>query len=644
MYYGVQYYPEHWPEARWPVDARMMQAAGVNMVRMGEFAWSAVEPEEGKLDFGLFDRAIALLADHGIRTLLCTPSRTPPPWVYRQYPGVRNTTVDGQRNNAGFRYLIGLAHPDFVRLAERIDRAVIEHFAGNDAIVGWQVDNEVGQGNDCYCESCRALFHAYLREKYGAVERLNAAWGAHFWSFTFADFADVPFPDRLQHPSPQLALEYRRFMSKLNVDFTRWRADLIHRLDPGKWVTTNFQSFMVQHTDYHRLATVLDINGMNHYPARSPEFILDYYRGARGKALVLEQCTRLGPVDIGEGWMRLWAWRAIAHGAAGVNFFRWRQCRWGQEQHADGILPHAGQENRRYRELARMGAEIRAVGELIDRTQPRAEVALLSSYESRWAIEFGVGQKEMRAELDAVRFHDALVRQNITTDALDPREDLARYKLVIAPRLFCVDADIAANLERFVRGGGVLCLTAASGVVDEYNVSFDAPRPGPLRELAGVVVSDLAPLHAPVPLRADPTLGMFGAEAHAMADEIHPTTAQTLATFDAGWRRGLPAITLNRYGAGQVIYLGTILEGDDLAAFVRYLRELAGVTPILATPAGVIAHERVGEGVRLLFLLNKNETPVSVALPAGWRDAFTGDSCAQVEIGGVDVRLLRTES
>lgn len=640
MYYGVQYYPEHWPPERWPVDAAMMQRAGVNAVRMGEFAWSAIEPEEGKLDFSLFDEAIRILADHGIKVLMCTPSRTPPPWVYRKHPGVVNTTVDGRLNNAGFRYLIGLAHPEFVALAQRIDQAVIEHFARNDAITGWQIDNEVGQGNDCYCERCRTLFHAYLREKYGTVERLNAAWGTHFWSFTSTDFADVPFPDRLQHPSPQLALAYRRFMSKLNVDFTRWRYELIHRLDPGKWVTTNFQSFMVQHTDYHDMAKWLDVNGMNHYPARSPEYILDYYRGTRGKAIVLEQCTRLGPIDIGEGWMRLWAWRAIAHGAVGINFFRWRQCRWGQEQHADGILPHGGQVNRRYRELARMGAEVKAVAELIDRTAPHADVALLSSYESRWAIEFGVGQKEMRAELDAIRTHEALVKQNVATDALDPREDLSPYRLVVAPRLFCLDGAVAANLERFVAGGGVLCLTAASGVVDEHNVSFDSPRPGPLREMAGIEISDLAPLHEPVPLAGDDIPGLGGGMAQGMADEIHPVTASVLATFDGGWRRGLPAITANRYGAGMVVYLGTILEGQPLAALISYLRGLAGVASVMETPPGVVAHERVDDRIRLRFLLNYNEAPATVTLPDGWRDAFTGQPCREAEIAAVDMRLV----
>ena len=38
MHFGVQYYLEHWPRERWLIDAQMMQEAGVNSVRMGEFA------------------------------------------------------------------------------------------------------------------------------------------------------------------------------------------------------------------------------------------------------------------------------------------------------------------------------------------------------------------------------------------------------------------------------------------------------------------------------------------------------------------------------------------------------------------------------------------------------------------------------
>jgi beta-galactosidase len=93
-------------------------------------------------------------------------------------------------------------------------------------------------------------------------------------------------------------------------------------------------------------------------------------------------------------------------------------------------------------------------------------------YEGRWAMEAGLNQPAMWGELDVARFHEAFLRRNTPTDAFDPHGDLSRYKLVIAPRLWLVDEAIAANLRAFVRRGGVLCLTAASGVVDEFNKSF----------------------------------------------------------------------------------------------------------------------------------------------------------------------------
>jgi beta-galactosidase len=636
MYYGVQYYPEQWPEERWPIDAAMMQRAGVNTVRMGEFAWSAYEPCEGELHFDWMDRAIQLLNQHGIQVILCTCSRTPPPWVFKKYPGVLNVGEDHHPLNYGKRYTIGLAHPEFIALAERMDRAVIEHYAHHPGICGWQIDNEIGGGNDCYCERCHGYFQAYLKEKYTTIQKLNQSWGENFWSFTFGAFNEVPLPAN----NPQLSLEYRRFLSSLNVDFARSRTEMIHRLDPGKFVTTNFQSFVMKHTDYFQTAEIIDLPGMNHYPPRSPEFIIDYYRGAKNKVIVLEQLSRLAEWDTGEGWMRLWAYRALAHGAVGTIFFRWRTARYGQEQHADGILPHAGQENRRYRELARMGAELKQIGGLIDATRVEAETALLMGYESRWAMEAGLDIKPMAAHLDMTRFSEALLRRNIAADALDPHCDLARYQLVIAPRLWLVDERIAANLTAFVERGGILCLTAASGVVDEFNQSFATPRPGPLAQIAGIEVSDLSPLHDPISITSQAISALDGGQAAAMADEIHPTTAEVLAQYSEGWRKGLPVVTRNRWGKGQVFYLGSVLEGAPLAALVEELCTQAGVQAGLETPENVFAYERRGPAARLLFLLNQNEHPEHISLPTGWRDIFSNAPCAEVEIDAVDLRIL----
>ncbi len=56
---GTAWYPEQWPESRWEADLTLMQKAGVHFVRVGEFAWSRMEPEEGHYDLDWLDRAVA---------------------------------------------------------------------------------------------------------------------------------------------------------------------------------------------------------------------------------------------------------------------------------------------------------------------------------------------------------------------------------------------------------------------------------------------------------------------------------------------------------------------------------------------------------------------------------------------------------
>jgi beta-galactosidase len=654
VFFGVAYYPEHWPEERWSVDAQLMQEAGINGARMGEFAWSKIEPVEGAYDFTWLDKAIALLADHGIKIMMCTLSRTPPPWVFHKYPEIRNVRADGHTSNYGHRYTVCLNNPTFVELSQRIDRAVVEHYAGHKHVIAWHIDNEIGAGNECFCDVCRGKFVAYLRDKYGTVENLNAKWGAHFWSFTFSAFEEVPLPMGVRFPSPSLALEYARFQSKINADFALWRYRLMKELHPAAWVTTNFQTSARTHTDIFDLGQATDVYGTNFYPPMAPEFALDYCRGTRGELLILEQ--RSGQPHwmpaTQPGWMRLWAYRSIAHGANGINFFRWRPCRWGQEEYWHAVLPHSGRPNRRYVELKQMGQELAQIGELIDSTRAKAHVAVVMSYESRWALD-AVSSSQvlppifsndaMNAHQEAEAYHGALMEHGVTADGMDPRGDLSGYKLVIAPRLYCVDAAVAENLSRFVESGGLLCLTARSGVVDEYNVIFEEPAPGPLSQIAGVEVDDYGSLDEVLPLRTklDGPEGLQ--EATIWADEIKVTSAEVLATYGQGWLEGVPAITINAHGKGQVVYIGTALRGDTLTAFLDWLCALADVPVGLNTPDGVRAYQRQSNDVRLLFLLNFGEAAQAVSLDGKWQDTLTGERCTKVELQPADVRILKEE-
>jgi beta-galactosidase len=645
MYYGVAYYPEHWPESRWATDAKLMREAGVNAVRMGEFAWSALEPTADQYDFEWLDRAVALLAEHDIETMMCTCSRTPPPRVFAAHPEILNVRADGRRANYGHRYTICQNNPIFRELAQTIDRAMVEHYAGNEHVIAWHIDNEIGAGNTCYCEVCRREFQAYVREKYGTLDALHQRWGGHFWSFACSDFSEIPTPIGVDTPNPALALEYARFVSARNVEFARWRYQLMKQLSPDKWVTTNFQTERADHTDIFDLGAATDVHGTNFYPPYGTELALDYCRGRQENLIVLEQ--RSGQPHWSEatppGWMRLWAWRSLAHGAEGINFFRWRVCRWGQEQYWHAVLPHSGRPGRRYEELKQMGAEVEQLGGPLAATRPPAKTAVVMSYESRWAMKAVLRDPRMDALSEVRAYHEALMDVNVCTDAMDPREDLSPYSLVIAPRLYCVDQRIADNFAAFVERGGVLCLTPRSGVVDEYNTIFDQPAPGPLAKLAGVEVDDYGALAHALPLRTEAG-GLEGVlEAQVWADEIRPTTARTAAAYAAGWQARAPAITINDFGRGKVVYVGTILREDSLAGLMSWLLELAGVDPVAKTPAGVRALLRRGDQEEYLFLLNFTDSAQSVDLTEGWEDALGGGSAQPVHVEVGDLRILRRE-
>ena len=83
---GTDWYPEQWPEARWEEDLRLMEAAHIKVVRLAEFAWSSMEPSEGRYDFDWLERAIALAAKHHIDSVVGTPTGGPPAWLTQKHP------------------------------------------------------------------------------------------------------------------------------------------------------------------------------------------------------------------------------------------------------------------------------------------------------------------------------------------------------------------------------------------------------------------------------------------------------------------------------------------------------------------------------------------------------------------------------
>ena len=323
LHIGAAYYPEHWPEERWPEDIGLMRALGLSVVRMGEFAWSTFEPAEGQFDFEWLERALVLLAEAGIAAVLGTPTAAPPAWLTTAYPDTLAVDEYGRRAQHGNRCHYCVTSPEYHAAVRRIVEALGERFGGHSNVIGWQLDNEYNRV--CYCERCRAQFQAFLAERYGSLEALNTRWSTRYWSQTYSAWEQIPLP--IGGHNPGLLLEHKRFITECYRRFQGLQlATLRPHLRPGVWVTHNFMGWY-DGFDHYRLSEELDLAswdwyvGSGHNDPLTSGAAHDLTRGfKRQNYWVMETqpgCVNWSAVNnaLNRGETRAMAWHAVAHGA-----------------------------------------------------------------------------------------------------------------------------------------------------------------------------------------------------------------------------------------------------------------------------------------------------------------------------------------
>ncbi|HXJ95373.1 MAG TPA: beta-galactosidase [Terriglobia bacterium] len=637
--YGVDYYPEAWSESLWEKDAAMMQAAGINFVRMGEFAWVKMEPSEGHYDFAWLDGALKVLNAHGIKAVLGTPSAAPPAWLMAKYPDIGAMNEEGVRYRFGSRRNYCLHNPNYLAAIRGIVTALAEHYKNHPGVLGWQIDNELGSP-DCYDNYCLAAFQKWCRTKYSSLDTLNKAWGTVFWGHTYTVWSQIPLPwDSLYGVhNPSLELDYRRFFSDSSREFLVAQTQILRHISPTKAITHN-EMGMFDTIDYSSLNTALDFVAWDNYPLiRSdfanyfgPALAHDLMRGSKDQQnfMIMEQQGGL------PGWntfwgpqappplYRVWAYQAIAHGADGVCYFRWRTSRYGTEQYWQGVLDQDSYPNARYQTVKQTGQELKQLTDLLHGTHPVAQAAMLVSPDTRWAFHIQTLVKNFDYNKQLHAYYNALRRQGLNVDVVFPQGDFSLYKVLVAPSLFVVTPALTAKLTDFVQGGGTLILTYRSGVKDEHNVFTDQTLPGPLAKLAGVVIRDYDP-------QIDQTQEIVESEgthdpAAVWFDILSPTTAETLATYGKKYYAGSSAVAVNTFGKGRVYYVGT--EPSSLEFYDRFTARVlheAGLERGPQLPDGVEMATRSASGRKIVFLLNYTEKKQSVDLGQACRDALTG--------------------
>ncbi|MEJ2555666.1 MAG: beta-galactosidase [Anaerolineae bacterium] len=649
FYFGVDYYPEHWPEEDWSRDARLMAEAGFNVVRLAEFAWSKMEPKDRQYDFDWLDRAISLLASQGMRVVLGTPTASPPPWLMTKYPELFRVREDGQRVTFGNRRTYCPNNPTYRDYTQCIVARMAEHYADHPAVIGWQIDNEFG--DRCYCPVCTQAFRDWLRRRHASLDTLNQKWGTVFWSHIYNDWGEIPPPlTSGGSPNPGLALDFFRFSSDSYVAYQQLQMDILREMCPEHFVIHNLMGFGYDRINYFDLARSLDFVAWNNYRRMQwnmqaevdPSYAAlahDTIRGLKHQNFwITEQQAGSGGWEVVSvaprpGELRLWAYQAIAHGADGILFFRWRTARFGTEQYWHGLLEHDGRPSRRYEEIKQMGAEIKRASEWIHGSAIKPSVAMMLSYDSRFAFQIQGNNPYFSYSDHFQQIYRAFHHRHALVDVVDPTTDLSAYKLVVAPALHIVSDTIAENLEQFVQAGGVLVVTSRTGVKDEANAVVDQRLPGLLSELCGAEVEEYDSLPADVRQELEFTLPALASAPPACAsiwcDVLRPGTATVAARYTQDYYAGKPCITLNQFGRGQVVYIGTVGDTRLYGALTDWLFNLSGVQPVLTAPEGVEVAERWQGDQQLLFLLNHADDTRSVALSQPLTDLLTGQVANQ---------------
>ncbi len=656
---GACYYPEQWDASLWREDLRRMKAVGVGTVRVAEFSWSLIEPREGVFDFSFWDRFLDVAQGEGMKVIWGTPTATPPAWLTEKYHEVLNCRKDGVAYRHGMRRHYNYNSPKYRELCARIVEKIAERYAARSCIVGWQIDNEMNcETDEFYSEADEAAFRKFLKDRYGTLDALNAAWGTVVWSQTYSDWDEVCLPRTVVHDdsnNPHQMLDYSRFISESVISFCKMQCDIIRRyVKPGDFITTNG---LFGNLDNHRMMSeCLDVYTYDSYP--NFPHCLDHGVGAddplkdRAWSMKLSEtrsvCPHFGIMEQqtgATGWhsrmegpapkpgqLSLWAMQSIAHGADYLGFFRWRTATVGAEMYWQGILDYDGRDNRRLKEVAEVARRMGRISGIAG-ADYAAAFALVKDYDNLWDDRYDrwhgrIASSSEAAIFEAAQFSHAPCDVLYINDETDPA-DLQKYPVLVYPHPMIMTRARAGLLRAYVEAGGTLLVGARAGMKDVCGHCVTEPSPGLLRDLTGTNVADWT-LRSPVTDQVEMDWAGSPVSTGIFNDIIDTDDDETvvLATYASDYYKGKAALTERMVGEGRMLHFGGTFTRTNAYAFLKYLGIFEPWSEYATLPAECELAVRKRGDETYFIILNYSAKPQTITLHRRMADLDTGaDAC-----------------
>jgi len=647
LVHGGDYNPDQWldrPDIL-EKDIELMKKAGINSASVGIFAWSALEPEEGKYTFEWMDNVIDRLYENGIYTVLATPSGARPYWMDEKYPEVRRIRPDGRRNLHSRRHNHCMTSPVYRKKVREMNTLLAKRYGKHPGVILWHLSNEYGGA--CFCDLCQQKFRDWLREKYhNDINELNHAWWTAFWSHTFTSFDHIEVP--MEHGEQSvlgMLLDWRRFTTENTADFIRNEIAPLREYS-DRPVTTNYMWFF-DGLDYNKISKDLDIISWDAYPRwhNSYETVWDTAAQTAFNHSLMRSFKRGQPFMLMEStpsqvnWMpynklkrpgmhALACLQTIACGSDTIQYFQFRAGRGSFEQHHGAVVNHTGRDDTRtFREVSEVGQLLKTLAPVAGSSSV-SKCAILYDLDNLWAIKDMAGAaKENKKYLDVcVEHYDALRRLGQDPDVINSLESFEGYELICAPMLYVLQPGVAQKLKDFVAAGGTLVTTWLTGYVDDTTLTFLGGFPGDgMIDLLGVEAAELDTLY---PGQSNGI--RVGDERYKVEDFcelliIRSPETKVLGTYTQDFYQDEPAITAHPYGKGKAIHVAAHVEKQCLIDLYSGLYSMMGQEPELL-PEGIEVHQRVNGDSTYTFWLNFSEDEVELpALKNDCRDLLTGE-------------------
>jgi beta-galactosidase len=465
MKLGTAYYPERSNVEQWRKDFEKASSAGMETIRIAEFAWSRLEPEEGQFCWDWLDESIEEASRYGLDVILCTPTVCPPIWLVEKYPEVLPVNNEGQRMVFGKRQHRCYNSPAYLEYTDRIVTAMAERYGKHTVVKAWQLDNEFGgERKSCYCSHCETAFQKYLKDKYTSIEELNQRWGNFFWSEDYQRFEQIRVPLQinadlwLKH-NPSLELEFTRFSSKAIVDYSRIQTSILRKYT-DKIITTNTDGFYYgDSVDIHQLFKELDIGAIDIYSEKQYEiaFYADLMRSLKNGTFWMLEFGVESQAQYEE--MNLLKKR----GCELLSFFKLNPFPWGQEQGTKALLTLTGEPTANYH-LIKKWREEREIQGQEEKKSWNPRVGLFYDFESSWVYtltQWSPGVEKWIYPIYMLEtVYKGLFEREVEIRFLYTEQDcFSGLEIVVIPLHILYNDKLEEKLINFVENGGKVVVT-----------------------------------------------------------------------------------------------------------------------------------------------------------------------------------------